>query len=101
METATETHIPMDEAKKRIRAALKELTGKGWSVTQDRGTAAAWIQIHAYPRHRVNEWDMDEHDQALLHEALDLWNWNLTGGFNLDPRDRTGFIHRLEERAGL
>lgn len=101
MQTETETagHIERKEAKARIKAALKEITGKRWSVTFDRGTAAGWIKIHALPSNRVDEFTMSEEDQEILKDALGLDRWNVAGGFALDPRCRAGFVRRLEARA--
>lgn len=42
-----------DETIKRIHAALKERSGKTWSVTGGRGTAWAWITIDAPPARRT------------------------------------------------
>jgi hypothetical protein len=46
--------IDRDEAIKRIRQALKQKTGKSWSVTGGRGTSWGWITVQAPPRRRVS-----------------------------------------------
>lgn len=42
-----------NEAIRRIRAALKQRSGKTWSVTGGRGTSWGWITIEAPPARRV------------------------------------------------
>jgi hypothetical protein len=42
-----------DEAIARIRKALKQRSGKAWSVTGGRGTAWGWIRIDAPPARRI------------------------------------------------
>lgn len=42
-----------NEAITRIRKALKERSGKPWSVTGGRGTAWGWITIDAPPKRRT------------------------------------------------
>lgn len=46
-----------DDAIKRIRTALKNRSGKPWSVTGGRGTAWGWIRIQAAPKDCRYEWD--------------------------------------------
>jgi len=45
--------LDRNEAIKRIRAALKEKTGKPWSVRGGRGTGWGWITVSSPPRRRV------------------------------------------------
>lgn len=47
-------YIERAEAIKRIKAALKEKTGKVWSVSGSRGTAWGWITVQAPKRRRVS-----------------------------------------------
>jgi predicted Zn-dependent protease len=55
-----------------IRAALKERTGKTWSVRGGRGTGWGWITITAPPK-RLEQFDyMSEADRTELGEALGL-----------------------------
>lgn len=61
-----------DEAIKRIRTALRNRTGKAWSVTGGRGTAWGWITILSPPRRRDENGCMSEEDRGLLGEALGL-----------------------------
>lgn len=50
--TTTEP-LTRDEAIRRIRAALRQRSGKAWSVTGGRGTAYGWIKIDAPPARRT------------------------------------------------
>jgi hypothetical protein len=61
-----------DEAIARIRKALKQRSGKTWSVTGGRGTAWGWITIDAPPTRRTAEfvrkpdakaYNMDDYDE--------------------------------------
>jgi hypothetical protein len=66
-----------------IRAALKERSGKAWSVTGGRGTAYGWIRILAVPA-RCDQWgsmtdaDRDEltrllgHDRPIHHQGENI-----------------------------
>ena len=47
-------HIERSEAVKRIKAALKEKTGKTWSVHGGRGTAWGWLTVEAPKKRRVS-----------------------------------------------
>lgn len=44
-----------DEAITRIRAGLRQRTGKAWSVSGGRGTGWGWIRIEAPPKRRVDD----------------------------------------------
>lgn len=59
-----------DTAIKRIRKALKDRSGKSWSVTGGRGTAWGWIRISSPPKRREREYYMSEDDQKELAELL-------------------------------
>ena len=61
-------HLTRTETIKRIRAALKEKTGKTWSVTGGRGTGSGWIRVEAPPRRRVkHETVGDPRDPEFLN----------------------------------
>jgi hypothetical protein len=60
-----------DETIKAIRTALKQRSGKTWSVTGGRGTAWGWITISAPPARRVNGY-MSDQDRAELAWLLGL-----------------------------
>lgn len=55
--------VDRDVTIKRIRAALRQRSGKTWSVRGDRGTAWGWINISCPPARlacdRLHEWDAD------------------------------------------
>lgn len=61
-----------DAAIKAIRTALRERTGRTWSVTGGRGTAWGWITITAPPARRGEYGNMNADDAETLHKALDL-----------------------------
>jgi hypothetical protein len=46
-------YMTRNEATKRIRKALKEKTGRVWSVTGGRGTGYGWVRIQAAKKDRV------------------------------------------------
>lgn len=58
-----------DEAIKRIRYALRQRSGKQWSVTGGRGTAYGWIKIQSPPA-RQTRFGMTDADQAELSALL-------------------------------
>jgi len=55
METMTETPVDLtrNAVIKRIKTALKNRSGKSWSVTGGSGTAYGWITIDALPAQRT------------------------------------------------
>lgn len=69
---ATGFHIPTKEACKLIRKALKERSGKGWSVRHGSGTAYGWIRISAPPRRLADFGYMSEADRTELAQLLGL-----------------------------
>ena len=54
-----------------IRTALKERSGKDWSVRGGRGTAYGWITISAPPR-RLVDGDLSPEDAAELGSLLEI-----------------------------
>ena len=58
------------ETIKRIGKALKDRSGKPWSVTGGRGTAWGWITIDAPPKRRTNDGHMTIEDQEELAKLL-------------------------------
>lgn len=57
----------------RIKQALKQRTGRQWSVTGGRGTAWGWITIKAVAKHAANAYgDLTPSDQQQLAELLGL-----------------------------
>lgn len=55
----------------KIRKAIKDRSGKTWSVKGDRGTAWGWIDISSPPRRLVNG-SMTEEDRKELADLLGL-----------------------------
>lgn len=67
--TARET-LTRNDTVAAIRAALKERSGKSWSVTGGRATAYGWINICS-PRSRCGEYgSMTEAERAELSKLL-------------------------------
>jgi hypothetical protein len=66
---------PVDGFCKIVRRLLRERTGRDWSVTRGRGTAASWMTIHAPPKRRDPKFSsyMRIDDQILLSAALGYW----------------------------
>ena len=64
--------VDRDDAIHLIRTALRERSGKTWSVTGGRGTAWGWIEITAPPKRRVEYGYMTDADRAELGELLGL-----------------------------
>lgn len=60
----------VEEAVKAIRKALKERSGKDWSVKHGRGTAYGWITIASPPRRKVDTFYMSPEDCAELATLL-------------------------------
>ena len=62
----------MDRASviKRIRAGLKQRSGKEWSVTGGTGTAYGWLEISAPPRRRLEHGQLTPEDAKELKELL-------------------------------
>lgn len=65
----------------RIRKALKERSGKTWSVTGGSGSAYGWIKISAPPARQV-DFGMTESDCAELAQLLNK-NWVHRQGENI------------------
>jgi hypothetical protein len=66
------TRIDLDEAIQRIRKALKERSGKAWSVKRDRGTSYGWITIESPPSRCDEHGYMPESDRTELAKLLGL-----------------------------
>jgi hypothetical protein len=67
-----EVHYERSEAIQLIRGALRERSGKAWSVRGGRGSVWAWIFITALPSRRDQDGAMTADDQAELAALLDL-----------------------------
>lgn len=62
-----------DEAAREIKKALRERSGRAWSVSADRGTARGWMHIKATKKYAANEYgDLTEEDARLLADLLGL-----------------------------
>jgi hypothetical protein len=71
MENEATNETVRDEAIRIIRAALRERTGRAWSVKGGRGTAWGWITIDAPPA-RKDGYTTNPADLSLLGLALGL-----------------------------
>lgn len=56
-ESADVGQMSVNEVCQRIKRALRERSGKTWSVTHGRGTAYGWLKIDAPPARRVFTWN--------------------------------------------
>ena len=70
MDTTNRPPTSRDETIQTIKAALKERSGKTWSVTGGRGTAYGWIHIHVPPAKRLDFGSMSDADRAELGALL-------------------------------
>ena len=61
-----------NEAISAIKSALRERSGKAWSVTGGRGTAYGWLTISAPPARRVGYDYMTDDDRAELGRLLGM-----------------------------
>jgi hypothetical protein len=60
------------EAIRRIRTALRERSGRSWSVTGGRGTSWGWIHIDSPPARHDDSSFMRPDDRAELAKLLGL-----------------------------
>lgn len=66
-------HYTRDEAIAHIKAALKQRSGRQWSVIGGRGTSWGWIEIKSVKKYAANEYgELTEADQKYLSELLGL-----------------------------
>lgn len=85
----------------RIRRALRERTGRSWSVTGGRGTSWGWITVSAPPARRVGDWRgyLSDEDRAELATALDLTSVHQQGVQIPASTDyRVEYVDRAEGR---
>jgi len=65
MHPSEATRIDVDEAIVLIREALRQRSGKSWSVKRGSGTGYGWITVSAPPK-RMVDYGMSEDDRAEL-----------------------------------
>lgn len=88
-----------DETIARIRRALRERTGRPWSVAGGRGTAWGWIRVTAPPARSEGYGVMTEEDRATLASALGLDRVHHQGVNIPASRDyRAEYVDRAEGR---
>ena len=98
---STVTASDRDVAIERIRKALRQRSGKAWSVTGGRGTAWGWITITAPPARRVEFGYMTDADRAELGALLGLDHPAHPQGEQVAASTayRTEYIDRAEGRT--
>jgi hypothetical protein len=91
--------LERDEAIKRIKTALRNRSGKTWSVTGGRGTAWGWIHISAPPKRLVGHGYMTEADAAELGKLLGTDSAHSQGvSIAADGHYRHEYVARAEGR---
>lgn len=96
------TATDRDEAIKTIRKALKDRSGKTWSVRGGTGTAWGWITITAPPARRDGNDLVTDAERAELVDLLALPLHEVSyGGVDIPAGDdyRQEYIDRSEGRA--
>lgn len=69
-----------------IRKALKERTGKTWSVTGDRGTAWGWITIQSPPKRRTGHHVLKNWDGETFEDSYEYRDTSEPDGY-MTPED--------------
>lgn len=121
-------HIERADAVKRLKKALRTITGKTWSVSGARGTAWGWIDIQAPKSRRVGHtpnpawkhWEMDTQeppffenpdapkderwytnlaDEAVLRDIFDMTGFYIHQGMSVPPDSREWYVLKAEEKA--
>lgn len=72
MTTATTTEYSRDEAIAAIRVALRQRSGRTWSLRGGRGTAYGWITIIAPPARCDRYGAMTDDDRAELSRVFGI-----------------------------
>lgn len=62
------SYIEPRQAVERIKKALRERSGKAWSVTMSRGSSWGWITINAPPARRTAHWRLKAGETVDLPE---------------------------------
>jgi hypothetical protein len=79
-----------DETIKRIKAALKQRSGKIWSVTGGRGTAWGWITIDVPPARRTAKHRLKNGDSGYIGNPGDYEEYDSgEPGGHMTKADRT------------
>lgn len=91
------TYMDRDEAIRRIRAGLRERTGRRWSVTGGRGTAWGWLTIDTPPAERTWRWRLpaglpDEPDNYEVYDSSQV-------GGHMSPAAREELAQALGLRS--
>lgn len=96
---STINHLPTrDETILRIRRALRQRTGKSWSVTGGRGTAWGWIKIDAMPMDKLAVYKLKAgHQDNSTEDWEEVVSPDNQGKGHMTPSDR----EVLAEALGL
>ena len=100
MESQVQVRPDVKEAVSRIRKALKQRSGKAWSVTKGRGSVWGWIYI-SLPDHQLTEFaELPESARKELAGLLGLDSVHQQGVNIPDGSDyRQEYVDRAEGRA--
>ncbi len=77
-----------------IRTALRERSGKRWSVCGGRGTAYSWITISAPDMRLDANGTMTDADTQELHRLLSMGGAVRPGSISVEARRRLEFVRR-------
>lgn len=89
-----------NETTSAIRKALRDRSGKAWSVRGGTGTAAGWIRISAPPARCGEYGRMTDADATELHALLGLTYYRGTDVNVPDSHDYyTEYVARAEGRT--
>lgn len=94
----TQEFIDANIAVRDIRKALRERSGKTWSVKRGTGTSYGWISISSPPARRDQFGSMTDVDAAELHELLGLDNDGHAISVPSSSAYRREYIDRAEGR---
>lgn len=94
------SHIDRPEAIQRLKVALRERTGRTWSVSGNRGTAWGWIDVRAPKARQVGEFGyLDEADQLALGDIFKLMGGKAHyQGHSIAPDSRSWAVAAAEGR---
>jgi len=99
------------EDAKRIRTALKKISGKPWSVRLGKGTDYCWIQIDSPPKRQfpMEGESYDRMTEADAHELAEMVGDDVThpmallnfrvNSYSVSPDARSSLLDRLEALA--
>jgi hypothetical protein len=95
------TTIDRDEAVKRLKAAMKQATGRNWRVYGDRGTAWGWLNVRSPKSRTVGDFDyMNEEDCCELGRIFHGGRRDChQQGYSISPDSREWAVETAEAAA--